>query len=236
MSKNRFNRNQNQQVNRDAVSNTANSTSSPSIQDQGVNDTTLTSSVADTQNKEPEVTTANVETNTNTTPETDKVANPIVTETRATEPTEIEAYFESIRKDGAPELKNLLLALEQYAINMAPGKPVPTEAGAKHQYGLWRAIYSVTLLPMDKFRKAWNLLLAFSLTNRVFELRYIFRFSEYWTWSTDELDAFQRIINLIKLTAKPDERQIGLKQVSLDRTLEKGFTQEAKQNIIAFYH
>lgn len=172
------------------------------------------------------------------TPVVEQTSAPIVTETKTEEKvSDIDTYFNSIRTGTSTELKSILGQLEVYGEKMKPGRPMATvEDGAKNQYALWKTIEGASKLPMDQFRKAWNIILAFANTNPCFNDRYIFRFAEYWIWNTDELDAFQRILNLIKLTADPEKRVNGLKQVSLDRTLEKVFTQEAKQNIIAFYH
>jgi hypothetical protein len=69
----------------------------------------------------------------------------------------------------------------------------------------------------------------------VFNERHAFRFADQWIWDLDELDAYFGLLNLMKLTANPATRVDGLKRVSLQSTLEKGFSEEGRQRITSFY-
>lgn len=148
--------------------------------------------------------------------------------------------IENLKAKGSLSEKALIQAMESYIDQMRPGKPISENDGAHQQYSLWRMIHGlIHQVPPEEFPKHWNLLLSFFSQNQgegqVFHDRYVFRFSEYWSRAEAELDGFQRILNLIKLTADPQTRKLGLKQVSLDRTLSAGFTEEGRQKLLSFY-
>jgi hypothetical protein len=120
---------------------------------------------------------------------------------------------------------------------MAPGIKMTQVDGAKHQESLWNLIKNVVNLDPEEFKKAWTLLLAFfnNYADGVFNDRYVFRFFEVVNLDPASIAGFQNILNLIKLTAEPSTRTVSLKQVDLEKTTNKGFTEKAKQNIMSFY-
>lgn len=149
-----------------------------------------------------------------------------------------QSKIDAMKTGGTQAQKILIASLEKYITDMAPGKPIANDAGARNQYNLWKAIsFVVETAPVDEFKKLWNILLSFfeEHKNGVFGDRYVFRFSEYWLWSQHELNGLHRVLNIIKLTSNPAERAKGLKQVSLDRSLTEGFSDDARQKIITFY-
>ena len=149
-----------------------------------------------------------------------------------------EALVASIRAEGTVAGKGLVHAFDLYFETMLPGKPVDPDKGAKAQYAFWRALYTVIhSAPQEEFKVLWNLVLAYfnNHAEDIFHPRYVFRFSESWSASQTELDAFQRLLNLIHLTANPQTRAAGLKQVDLGRSLGDFFTEEDRQRLITFY-
>lgn len=161
-----------------------------------------------------------------------------VVEKPAPAATNLSDLVAQIKKSGTIAQKSLVASIETYMANMAPGKPVSNEDGDKYQYQFWKTIQNlVHNAPVDEFKSLWNLLLMFVHQHKqgVFHDRYIFRFSEYWIHSVEELNGFQRILNLINLTCDPATRAVGLRQVNLDATLADGFTEEARQRILGFY-
>lgn len=145
---------------------------------------------------------------------------------------------EEMKVSGTSAQKILIASIEKYVKDMAPGKQIEVNAGARSQYSLWKAIsYVVETAPAEEFKKLWSILLAFfeEYKDKAFHDRYVFRFSEYWMWPLVELNGLHRIINLIKLTSNAKERAKGLKQVDLDRSLAEGFSDEARQKLISFY-
>lgn len=161
-----------------------------------------------------------------------------VVEKPAAQPTNLSDIVAQIKKSGTIAQKSLVTSIEAYMTNMAPGKPVKTDDGAKYQYQLWKTIQNLAHnAPVEEFKSLWNLLLMFVNQHKqgVFHDRYLFRFSEYWVHSIEELNGFQRILNLINLTCDPATRALGLRQINMDATLTDGFTDEARQRILSFY-
>lgn len=192
-------------------------TVAPQVVDQGTVDQTLTEPVKPTEVKQP-----------------------VVKETTV-EPEAISDFLskvEEMKVSGTSAQKILIASIEKYLNDMAPGKQVEVNAGARSQYSLWKAIsYVVETAPAEEFKKLWSILLAFfeEYKDKAFHDRYVFRFSEYWLWPLTELNGLHRIINIIKLTSNAKERAKGLKQVDLDRSLAEGFSDEARQKLISFY-
>jgi hypothetical protein len=167
---------------------------------------------------------------------------PVVTPTQpAPAPaTSFDNIVADLKAKGSIAEKSLIQSLESYIAAMKPGMPVAEHDGAQHQYTLWRTMHSlIHQSSPEEFPKQWNLLLAFFFNNQnegqVFHDRYVFRFSEYWNRHEDELNAYQRLLNLVKLTSNPNTRKQNLKQVSLDRTLSVGFTEDGRQKLLSFY-
>jgi len=167
---------------------------------------------------------------------------PVVKETQPAPATasSFDVLITNLKAKGTVSEKSLIQAIESYMAAMRPGQPVTDVDGAHHQYTLWTTIRGlIDQVPAEEFAKHWNMLLSFVANNQeegqVFHDRFVFRFSEHWTRTEADLDAFQRILNLIKLTAKPETRKLTLRQVDLDRTLTKGFTEAGRQKILSFY-
>lgn len=149
-----------------------------------------------------------------------------------------EAKVAAIRAEGTVAGKALVHAFDLYFEAVLPGKPVDPDAGARAQFAFWRALYTVIhSAPQEEFKPLWNLVLAYfnNHAEDIFHSRYVFRFSESWSGSAVELAAFQRLLNLIHLTANPQTRAAGLKQVDLGRSLADFFTEEDRQRLITFY-
>ena len=127
--------------------------------------------------------------------------------------------------------------LSNYLREMAPRVPMTDKLGAMNQYGLWKTLESVINSDSNVFRDDFKVVLKYfsDYADSSFGPRYIYRFSEYWEWSTDELDVFQKLINILLLTADPSKRAAGLKQVDLSKALGVGFTDTAKSNIGSFF-
>lgn len=149
-----------------------------------------------------------------------------------------EAMVADLKVTGTVAVRTLINQLEQYAANMKPGIPMDAAVGARHQVSLWRAIQNVIERSGDEFKKCYSLLLAFfeEYKDGVFHEKYVFRFTDNVTLSGDELAAFQRVLNLLKLTSAPKSREQSLKQVDLGRTLSVGVTEQGRQRILGFYN
>jgi len=159
------------------------------------------------------------------------------TSTSATPPVE-PATSTSTSATPPVELGMLESYLQQYLVDMAPRVPLDVKIGATNQYTLWKTIEIVLNSPdYDSFQTDWRLILKYFNENydKAFAPRYVFRFAEFWEWSEDDLGQLQAIINIIHLTANPDERTTGLKQVDFELVFQLPFTEIAKQNLMRFF-
>lgn len=167
-----------------------------------------------------------------------KVEAPVVEQATEVVQDNFEATFDKIAQTGSTHEKALINALKTYVSTMAPGQTMDPDAGASRQYHLWMSLRSVIqAAPEQEFKRLWSIVLAFAekYKDAAFGERYVMRFAEYWRQDTDELTAFQRLINLIKLTCDPQTREKGLRQVDLTRSLDKGLSEQGRSRIISFY-
>lgn len=152
------------------------------------------------------------------------------------EPT-FEETVAAFKKVALPVTQGLISSLEKYLDKMAPKKPISPAVGSLAQYELWLALRSIMNQEPDGFKQCWNLFLGFvhQHSKGCFSEYNAFRFADQWQWSGDDLHAFQCTLNLAMLTADPQNRVTGLKQVDIGRSTEVGFTEAAKNNLISFY-
>lgn len=149
-----------------------------------------------------------------------------------------QVHINKIKESGTPMEKGLVVALEKYEDKMKPGIPMQADNGARHQYDLWRAIYaSVVNSDNESFNGLWNIILMFfaEYEKSSFNISYVFRFAHAWIWGDEEIDTYHKTLNLIRLTAKPSERAMGLKSVDMSRALVGLWPEEARQRINSFY-
>jgi hypothetical protein len=151
---------------------------------------------------------------------------------------EFSKFVENIKRSGSVAEKALVVSLSQYSELMAPQMPISPTEGVRQQFILWKTLYTlIENSEINEFKKLWAIVLRYfhNYENGVFHDRYVFRFFEQWDRDLVELRSFQKILNLIKLTANPNTRQINLKQVSLNSTLSTSFTEPGRQRVIVFY-
>lgn len=143
----------------------------------------------------------------------------------------------NLQAKGQDETKIVINGLLNYAKKMDPKKPMSPAQGVMHQFELASTLrYALNAEP-EVFKEAWQFILAFAKehANGVFHIRHINRFPEQWQWGEEQLRAFLCIINIISLTADPQTRATGLKQVHLGRSMQVGFSERAQQNVLSFY-
>jgi hypothetical protein len=175
------------------------------------------------------------------------VAAPVVaTPTRVTPTTplasdsELSNRLERLKLEGTAREKALITFIEGYITSMTPGKPVEDKAGATHQLTLWRTLQSVVERSAgDEFRNLFSLVLDIVAEHQhkrgVFQDKYVFRFVEHLTFSAEEQKSFLALLNLMVLTANRNTRHIGKKQIDLNRVAGAGFSEQGRQNLLAFY-
>ena len=145
--------------------------------------------------------------------------------------------LENIRQNGTLTQKLLVDSLDRYVSRMAPGIPIANDKAALEQQNLWRTIKTVAEGNPSEFRACWNIILGYfnEYEKSVFHDYYVFRATESLNMEKTDITAFQRILDLIKLTAKPETRDVGLKQVRIGDSVALSFSEEARQRILAFY-
>jgi hypothetical protein len=133
--------------------------------------------------------------------------------------------------------KIALQNIEDYMEAMKPRKPVTVEAGARHQVALYRAMTSIINNLNEDFKIVYSMMLNMMHKERdgVFHETHIFRFMDNVNLPEKDRKAFQRLINLCKVTADPKGRELALKQVNMEATLEHGITEAGRQKILHFY-
>lgn len=171
-----------------------------------------------------------------------KVGEALTTE-KAKPMTQFELEFEDMirryLKNGPESTITLINNIQKYVEVMDPKKQMSPVDGAKMQMGLWKTLSNVIeKTSNEEFRKNWVVVLSFFHRYRhgVFSPRYINRYAEEWPSNDDNLKAFQRLVNLIELSSNPNERSMILKRVNIHKTLEVGFSESGRTNLIQFYN
>lgn len=133
----------------------------------------------------------------------------------------------------------VLSTVVEYVTTMHPKRPVEPAKMLRQQTALYRALTTaINRLEAEEFTTVWGWLLQqFSLYRKgVFAERYVFRGFEDIALPESDRKAFQRLLNLIVLTADPKSRPIALRQVDMGKTLELGVTEPGRQRLHAFYN
>lgn len=147
------------------------------------------------------------------------------------------AHIENVKANGSLQERTLITYLEDYRINMAPGRPVTEQSMNSAQVSLWRAIKQV-LETEENFEKTFTLLIAYfrNLKANVFHERYVFRGMESITLDADQAKAFQRVINLLKVAAGSTSHRATTAQVDLGRTMmENVFSGDARNRVMSYF-
>lgn len=127
--------------------------------------------------------------------------------------------------------------LASYIEEMRPKKVNPLPAALRQQQSLYSTILGICNRLEDDFYPVWTALLAVFQEHRdgVFHERYVNRHMDNINLGTSEIAAFQNLLNLIRLTADPRSRALGLKQVDFTRTLQHALTDAARARLGNFY-
>lgn len=149
---------------------------------------------------------------------------------------EVEAILQKARAEATTLGKMVLNQIEEYINDMAPKKPMTPALGVRHQVKLYRALQTTTRLG-DDFFLVWGTILKLFNSQRaaVFHESYVFRYMEHVTLSPQDQKAFQRLLNLIVITANPQGRAVAVKQVDFKRTLEFGMDEAGRNRLLGFY-
>jgi hypothetical protein len=131
----------------------------------------------------------------------------------------------------------IITAVDMYISVMRPRMPTTIKDGTRGQLDLWQAIYSTIHRNNTDFNGCWSLWLSYfnHYKDSVFGVRYAFRFFEFMQLPRDQRIAFQRILNLMILTANLATRAQNLKHVDLEATLSVYFNEEDRMKLLNYY-
>lgn len=132
--------------------------------------------------------------------------------------------------------KVVLTNLQEYAVSMNALKPQSNDTIMRQQRKLWQTLSIALTLDGDVFLQVWaGILAGFAVgESGVFADENVFRGMEYIDLSTEQTKQFQRLLNLIRVTADPRSRAVSMRQVDMNKTLD-GFSESAVNNLQAFY-
>ena len=149
-----------------------------------------------------------------------------------------EGKINRLRQSGTAAQKSVIAKMDAYFAQMKPGLPVDPVKGGAHQLAFYMALRQVCETETTEFREAFKLILEYFRNHRDGALgdRYIFRFTENIQLSNAAMRPFLGLINLLRVAADSKSREQVLKQVDLTRSLETGFSDQARQRIIQFFH
>jgi len=145
----------------------------------------------------------------------------------------------NLRKTGTVEQRAVIANFDDYLKTMALGIPIDPNDGVKKQFLLWNTIEMVlNRVSFGEFDTLWKIVLGYfhAHENGALHERAVYRFPEAWLYGQAELDTFHKMINLIKLTANPNARHSGLKQLDFNRTVaDPLLSEDAKARLAVFY-
>lgn len=133
--------------------------------------------------------------------------------------------------------RSTIATLVDYVDYMDPKKAQNQETAIRKQVGLYRAI-TLTINKNDQdFNKTWNAVLKIfeDYKKGAFHESAIFRYMAFITLPEDKRIAFRRLINLIKVSAPVQGRNIAMRQIDMNRTLEIDVTEEGRNRLLNFY-
>ena len=128
-------------------------------------------------------------------------------------------------------------ALTKYVEGMAPRKPILPDDGANFQLQLFRTLSSVLNRPGQEFFPIWTVVLNFAYEHRngAFHPRYLYRFFPHLKLQKQDIRNFERILNLIRVTADPRTRMIGIKQIDWEVIFRYQAHPRIVQNLRSYY-
>lgn len=149
-----------------------------------------------------------------------------------------EGKIAKLRQTGTTAQKSLIAKMDAYFAAMKPGLPVDPVKGGSHQLAFYMALRQVCETESAEFKSLFTLILEYFRNHKdgVLGDRYVFRFTETIKLSNAALKPYLSLLNLIRVASEAGSRAQVLKQVDLNRSLETGFSEAARQRINQFFH
>lgn len=131
----------------------------------------------------------------------------------------------------------VLIELDEYEKRMNPKAPMDSATGARLQASLYRALLkTINELDTDFAVVFTEILRRFRVnTNNIYKTENVFRFMEDVALGEKDRKAFQRILNLLMITAPVNGRATVLRQVSLVKSFEFSVNEAGRQRVAAYF-
>lgn len=164
--------------------------------------------------------------------------DPVVITAPITEASSAVAWLEEFAKTASVDAKAIINSILTYVRDMAPGKTQTPEAIQRQQMNLHVALTGAINRLDGEFKHVWGGVLKLFHEHRdgVFSERYVYRQLQNAPMNPQQRAAFQNVVNMIKLTADPQGRKVGLKQFDKARTMQHGLTEQGRNKLLAFYN
>lgn len=153
-----------------------------------------------------------------------------------------EEKIKALRKSGSTMQKLVIDFFDSHMVNLAPGKQVSDKDLYRGQFNMWSMFDTILNHSSDdEFQRLWSMILAMfdrldtQDTPTALADTHIYRGLWMWPNGDKRAQAWQQIVNLIKLTKNQENRQKGLRQVDMEKALRAGFTDKARARLLSFY-
>lgn len=145
--------------------------------------------------------------------------------------------IKQLKAEGSKTAIDVVDQVLLYMTEMAPGKIMPEDHGARFQVALYRALQTGINMTDTGFELmfATILKLVHEHADGVFSPRYFLRFTGLVKLSEDDRQGFVRIVNLLTTTAPVQGRKEALRHVDLPRSLQYGFSELGKRRVMSFF-
>lgn len=129
--------------------------------------------------------------------------------------------------------------LENYLVQMAPGKQMEWEQGARYQVSLYRTLQLI-INQIDKdFELVFGTLLAtyheFGMGRGALGPQHLFRFTGMINMSADDIKGFHKVNHLLLMLADPEQRAQNIKHVDFNAQLAHGLSDDGRRRVLSFF-
>lgn len=145
--------------------------------------------------------------------------------------------LERLEQEVSTEMRGFIRNIINYVEAMAPRKILPLNQALQWQVTLYKSLAGIANRADDDFLKIWRAVLGVFHEHKdgVFGESYVFRHFDNMALDKNNCAGFRNILNLIKLTADPKGRKLGLKQIDPQRALQHGLSDHGREALSKFY-
>lgn len=140
------------------------------------------------------------------------------------------------KKTGTATAIGLIVFLEGYVSEMAPGKITPAARIVANQEGIHDYfMYLLETAPANEFKRLWSILIAFAreYAKGAFSATYYSRGAKEWRRSPAQYHNLTLIMNLLQASA--DDMDSVNQQVNVNSVVANGFSEDARGRLIGYY-